>query len=173
MYKDIKRLLIYLTFSFGLSFLWFAITIPQGKSWNDISYDMQNFISLGMLFPTIAHIFTRILTKEGFSISGQNSIRLGINLSDKKWTCFLLAFFLPWLYIEAGNLIDFLFCNDLFDPQYYITLGMEKRFLFLYPANAIVTGTIVSFAAFGEEWGWRGYMMPKLLKIMERKKVYG
>jgi membrane protease YdiL (CAAX protease family) len=27
---------------------------------------------------------------------------------------------------------------------------------------------IVFFPAFGEEWGWRGYMMPKLLKLMPK-----
>ena len=39
------------------------------------------------------------------------------------------------------------------------------------PANAIVSGTIGSFAALGEEGGWRGYMMPKLFKITGRKRA--
>ena len=36
----------------------------------------------------------------------------------------------------------------------------------LIPVSAIYNGVIVSFAAFGEEFGWRAYMMPKLKSLM-------
>jgi membrane protease YdiL (CAAX protease family) len=35
----------------------------------------------------------------------------------------------------------------------------------------MVSGTLVSVAALGEEGGWRGYMMPKLINIMGRGKA--
>ena len=36
---------------------------------------------------------------------------------------------------------------------------------------AIINGAIGSFAAFGEEGGWRGYMMPKLIELVGTKKA--
>ena len=36
----------------------------------------------------------------------------------------------------------------------------------IYPLIAVVQGVVLSFAAFGEEFGWRGYMMPKLIELM-------
>ena len=35
----------------------------------------------------------------------------------------------------------------------------------------IIAGTIASFAALGEEAGWRGYMMPKMIKLWGVKKA--
>ena len=32
----------------------------------------------------------------------------------------------------------------------------------------LAASVIVFFPAFGEEWGWRGYMMPKLLELMPK-----
>lgn len=171
MNNDKKRLIIYLLISFGLTFLWYAIARPKGKTWNEMSYEMQSFVALGMLFPMIAHVLTRFITKEGFAMTGEDSMMLGISFKNRKWVYFLIAVILPWIYMELGNLILLLICPDLYDPQYYQTLGIEKNMLFILPINAMVSGTIISFAAFGEEGGWRGYMMPKLMKITSRKKA--
>ncbi len=132
---------------------------------------MQSFTALGMCFPFLSHILVRWLTKEGFAMTGEDSLMLGISFRDKKWIWFLAATFLPWIYTETGNLLSLVFCRQLYDPQYYLTLEIDQKLLFLMPANAIVSGTIGSFAALGEEGGWRGYMMPKLCKLVGHKKA--
>jgi len=171
MNPDKKRLILYLILSFGLTFLWFAVSIPKGQTWDEMSRDMQSFVALGMLFPVISHVLTRLITREGFQMTGKDSMMLGISFQNRKWIYFLIAAFLPWLYTGLSNLITLLICRDAYDPEYYLTLDIDKKFLLLLPANAIVAGVIGSFAAFGEEGGWRGYMMPKLMKIMSRGKA--
>ena len=169
--SDLKCLIIYLVLSFGLTFLWFFITIPKGQTWLDMSNEMQSFVALGMIFPMIAHVLTRFITKEGFSLMGEYSMMLGISFRNKKWIYFLLAVFLPWLFTELGNVIELIMNPNLFDPEYYLTLEIDQKFLMLLPANAMIICTIASFAALGEEGGWRGYMMPKLMKLTGRKRA--
>ena len=170
-FSDIKRLLIYLALSFSLTFLWFFMTNPDGKNWEDMGQYRQSLVALGMLFPVISHVLTRVITKEGFSFTGDESSYFGIFLNGGKWKYFLAACLIPWFYTELGSVIELILCPDRFDPEYYLSMGIEKRLLLLLPVNAIVTGIIISFAAFGEEGGWRGYMMPKLIRIMGRKKA--
>ena len=171
MSTNTKRLGLYLILSFGLTFLWFAMTIPGNGNWENMSTEMQSFVALGMLFPTISHVLTRWITKEGFSMNGKDSMMLGISFRDRKWIYFLIAAFLPWLYTELGNLIALLLSPDLYDSRYYLSLGLDKKTLLIFPAAAIISGITASFAAFGEEGGWRGYMMPKLMKITSRGKA--
>ncbi|MCR4897180.1 MAG: CPBP family intramembrane metalloprotease, partial [Lachnospiraceae bacterium] len=168
--EDLKRLLIYLLFAFVPVWLWFLImqAFTGGQLWNDMSDMVQSLIALGMLGPVLAHVATRLVTKEGCSLTGRDSMMLGIDLKSGKWICFLLAIFLPWLYSEMGNVLDLLLGNGVFDPEYYLEYGTDKGTVFLFPLAAITSGVIGSFAAFGEEGGWRGYMMPKLLRLMGR-----
>lgn len=166
--SDKKRLLIYLGLTFTISYAWFFIANPDGSTWEGMGNMRQSFVALGMMFPVICNVLTRVITKEGFKFRGEDNSYFGISFTDKKWICFIAACLVPWIVYETANVISLALAPDTFDSEYYLSLDIEKRMLFLMPVYAIVTGMVGSFAAFGEEGGWRGYMMPKLLKIMKR-----
>ena len=170
-YTDVQRLLIYLGLAFATTFLWYFIANPDRSTWEDMGQMRQSFVALGMMFPVISHVLTRVITKEGFKFSGEGNSYFGITFKDRKWVFFIAAGLIPWFYTELSNLISLALAPSTYDPEYYISLEIEKRLLLLLPVAAIVSGVVGSFAAFGEEGGWRGYMMPKLIKIMGRGKA--
>ena len=161
-----KSLLIYLGFSFGMAWLIFFIFIFTGHTWTGSSPEMLSLVSLGMLAPAIAHVITRKITNEGFRLIGEKSMMLGIDLKGKKWISFLLAMFLPVVYSTLGDVIVWLFCPEAFGEA-----EVSSFVVIIYPLISIVSGVVLSFAAFGEEFGWRGYMMPKLIELVGMPKA--
>lgn len=168
---NLQRLLIFLGYTFGLTWLFFLVAVPMGSTWSEMTTYRQSFVSLGMLGPLVAHLLTRLVTKEGFKLSGKDSMMLGMSFRDRKWVYFLLALILPWVIMELGNAVAILLCPDLLDLNYAESLGVDTKLFLLQPLSAMVSGVIVSFAAFGEEGGWRAYMMPKLFKLFGEKKL--
>lgn len=167
---ETKRLGVYLALAFGLTWIIFFIYILSGNIWaadGEIS-GMDQFVSLGMLCPALAMLLTRYVTREGFAVTGKDSMLLGINFKDGKWVYFAIAMFLPWIYIELGSALTLLISPNAFDPHNSELLGLadnERAIVYIQPLAAIVSGATVSFAAFGEEVGWRGYMLPKMIKL--------
>lgn len=152
-----------------LSFVPFWIIVPVMNA----AYDEPIYIceaaqpavyalgTFGMLIPSLAHLITRLITKEGFADS-----YLGVNLKGNgKWYLAsiwvklaesVIGALLIWR-LKAGNL-SFAEAFPLDEPK--ALTGM----LLLQLAFTL----IVFFPGFGEEWGWRGYMMPKLLNLMPK-----
>ena len=168
---EIKRLFIYLVLSFGLTWIIFFAFILTGHKWDGSNPRLESFSALGMLMPFLAHVLTRWITKEGFALTGKDSMMLGIRLKDKKWVYYVFAMLVPWVYFEIWHALALLISPEMFDPEYYKVIGIEKNLVWLMPLNGIVTGSVISFAALGEEGGWRGYMMPKLIKLVGIKKA--
>ncbi len=173
--NELKRLLIFLAFAFVITWIVFFVFIFFGNTFNveDGNEAMAQLMCLGMLCPTLAMILTRYVTKEGFAVTGKDSMLLGISFKDRKWIYYVIAILLPWIYYELGNGL-FLLVSGAFDINAPYLLGVEKGeegILYMQPIIMIVSATLSSFAAFGEEAGWRGYMMPKMTKLFGVKKA--
>lgn len=168
--KDVKNLSIYLALSFGMTWLIFFAAIINGFRWDGNNLDMESFVALGMLMPLIAHVFTRMITREGFQLTGEDSMMLGIDLKNKKWIIYLFAIFIPYIYQELGNVLLILVAPKSFSSNTANLLLFQNK-PYLIPFIAISGAVVASFAALGEEVGWRGYMMPKLIKIMGLNKA--
>lgn len=115
----------------------------------------------GMLTPALANLLTRMVTKEGFADSylGLNfkgnakyyAASVWVKLAEVALCCLLV-----WMIFGGGLGFSEAFPFD----------NMNTRAgAFLFQLSAAI---IIFFPAFGEEWGWRGYLMPKLTKIMGR-----
>ncbi len=168
---ETKRLLIYLALAFVMAWAVFLAFSLTGHKWDGSYPNLESFIGLGMLMPLLAHVLTRMITREGFTMTGKDSMMLGINLKDKKWFFFLFAMIAPWFYFEIGHALNFLVYPELFDSDGYRQLGISKSLIVFVPVVSILQGTMISFAALGEEGGWRSYMMPKLMRLFGRGKA--
>ena len=168
---QLKRLIIFLVLAFGLAWGYEFIFIGNGFVWDVKDPDsvrLISLVSLGMLAPAIAHVLTRVFTKESLKPAGKDSMMLGINIDNGKWKVFLFAILIPLAYSASADLLLCLTTRGLFDTSILPDLGMPNSMAILIPVSAISSGVIVSFAAFGEEFGWRAYMMPKLKALMGR-----
>lgn len=173
---EIRRLLLFLTATFGLTWIVFFTYIFSGNVWmaDGKLSGMDQFVCLGMLLPALSALLVRWVTKEGFAVTGEGSLFLGISFREGKWKYYVLAILLPWIYFELGYALTLLLSMKAFDSTYPTVLEMtdqEQSLIFLQPLMMTLSGVIGSFAAFGEEAGWRGYMMLKMIKLWDMKKA--
>ena len=92
---------------------------------------------------------------------------------------YLLAYFGPGLLTILGAVVYFLIFPDRFDPTYgYMRLTLEASgvnpltypmalsvLIVIQALQALFLGPIMNVVTcFGEEWGWRGYLVPKMSK---------
>lgn len=177
----VRRILIYLGVTFLLTYVVELFLIAPLVGSTDMTQAMvaQSLIGTVMFMPTMGVIFTRLITKEGFK---GRELMLRINLKGNK-RFYFLAWFGFVLLILAGTVLYFLIFRKQFDPE----LGYLRA---MYEAQAQAAGTTAEVSVtelqqtmalqvlmgiflspilnvmncFGEEWGWRGYLLPKMLK---------
>ncbi len=123
--------------------------------------------------PTVAHVLTRVITHEGW-----DNLYLRPRLR-REWPYWVTAWVAPGVLTVVGLLVFF----ALF-PQYYdADLGVIKQMLETQaemtgqpipeanPWMIVISQTMMAlilapllnaFATFGEEFGWRAYLQPKL-----------
>lgn len=161
----IKRTIIFCV----IAFIPFWIIVPiMNASFGEMIYESKTATGavyalgvFGMLTPSIANLITRLITKEGFSDS-----YLGLNFKGNakyyaasvwvKVTEVVLCCLLIWAVLCGGIAFSDAFPFD----------NLNTRIsTFLLQISAAI---IIFFPAFGEEWGWRGYLMPKLTELMGR-----
>lgn len=133
-------------------------------------------MSLLMFTPAIANIATRLFTHEGWS-----NMLLRPNFR-RSWRFYLAALFLPALATIVGGAVYYLLFPDRFDPS--MKYAREAWGLIPLVGNTnswmsiitmaplfIVFSLPTLFLPFGEEFGWRAYLLPKLLPLGTRKAV--
>ena len=175
--QDLKRILIYILVTFGLTWAYCLLVVyplANGESLSGVpALATQLLVAAAMLFPAIGVLLTRLITKEGF-----RNAWLKPNLKGNiKY--YLLIWFGPGILTLLGAGLYFLVFPKNLDLTFsYFVATLEStgapmeelpipigllmlvqcmQALFLAPALNFVT-------CFGEEWGWRGYLLPKMSK---------
>ena len=172
---ETKRIIIYLAITFIMTYAYcFGVVYPINNSANvrtELSAISGLLIAAVMFFPSIGVLLTRLITKEGFKNSW---IRLNINENIKT---ILLAYFGPSILTFLGIIVYFIVFPSHFDPEFGFiaasleasgtgveAVGMPLSILVLSQAlTGLFLGPAMNFiTCFGEEWGWRGYLLPKM-----------
>ncbi len=169
---ETKRILIYLAITFFFTYLTEIFVIrPLIISGNEQVKPFAQLLVAGvMFFPALGVLLTRLITKEGF----RNSL-LGLPNFKKKFGYYLFAWFGPSVLTVIGTAFYFLVKPGSFDPglpalaNAYRNTGLDMNVsqlqtnLLIQTATAALIGPLLNFInCFGEEWGWRGYLLPKM-----------
>lgn len=181
---DTRRILLFLALSFGIAWIIGLIIYLNGGLSN--SPEVAPGISLAILLlaipymwaPALANLLTRLLTGEG----RQNMyLRLDVR---RNWRYWLAGWVLPGFMTIAGAALFFLIFPQNFDAGLSI---MQQASGSLPPALAklspwglvlvqtlmamLVSPLVNGLAVFGEELGWRAYLLPKLLPLGWKKAL--
>lgn len=173
-----KRLLIFLGITFILTWIYcvvFVYPYANATTAEELS-NLQLYMAGTMFIPAIGVVITRLITREGF----KNSM-IKPNFKGNIKT-YLLAYFGPAVFTIIGTVVYFMIFPNNFDIncgyllQTYEEMGVDMSVTAM-PMNllmisqgltAILLGPIMNFfTCFGEEWAWRGYMVPKMAENMK------
>lgn len=156
---EIKRIIIFLLLSFGIAWIPWLI-MNSLYDYNDWFMGEKQYAFLWVQLlsggaPAIANILTRIITKEGIA---DEMLRLKLKGNLKYYVVALLLPLAVGLFrsMIAGNM-DFTEKSAL--------SGWMKASVFM---QALWISPMMAFNTFGEEYGWRGYLYPKLEAVGNR-----
>jgi uncharacterized protein len=132
---------------------------------------LANYIIITL--PALANIFTRLITKEGW-----RNLWLRPNFR-RGWRFYLAAWLLPLVAVIVGAAAYYLlfpqFFNSSLDASLSSTTALTPwtTMLLLVVQSAVIAVPINTLASIGEEFGWRAYLLQKLIVFFEGSERAG
>lgn len=181
---DLRRIIIYLAIACGISWaVGLVLYLFMGRLNTNLGAASGQLVStllLGfgyMWGPALANILTRVVTREGWKDA---FIRPKFR---KGWGWWVMAWLSPVALTLIGVVVYFLAFPQHFDasmPLIQQQIAMSGTtlpfpiwvFALLQLPNVLIVGLLInSFFSFGEEFGWRAYLLQKLQPLGTRKAV--
>jgi membrane protease YdiL (CAAX protease family) len=178
---DTRRVVIFLGFAFGIAWITGLIIYLNGGLVNSpqiapgVTLALVLMATVYMWAPALGNILTRLLTREGWK-------DVGLRPNFKKgWRFWLAGWFLPVVMTMPGAALFFVLFPQYFDaslPYVRQLIAASPSMSSLSPwmvaiimlIQAMLIAPIInSIATFGEEFGWRAYLLPKLMPLGGRK----
>jgi uncharacterized protein len=165
-----KRILIFIAFVIVVSWAVVLAVKQSGMMETNPTGGMMLANYIIITLPALANIFTRLVTKEGWG-----NLRLRPNFK-RGWRFYLAAWLLPLLASIVGGGLYYLLFPRAFDPN----LGQVRSmfaplpslaaqpwlaFLIFFVQTMFMTMIINGIASMGEEFGWRAYLLQKLMVL--------
>jgi len=178
-----KPITIFLIFAFGISWLFGLVIFLTGQVVNSPELIPGTGITLAFVLtatgymwgPALAHILTRLVTR-----SEWKDLWLKPYFKDA-WKYLLAGWFIPGLLTILGSALFFLILPSQFDPELtMITNQLQNAGAQISPLVVILSQTAIALvisapvnmlATFGEEFGWRGFLLTSLLPLGKRKAL--
>lgn len=161
----IKRVVIFVFFAYLLTTVWDVIfnNILSGNRYYcedpSSANPFNNFAGLSMFGPAAAAFITRALTKEGMEHS-----MLKFNIKNN-----LKYYIMPFWVLLIYALLNALITPLMAGVSYSMPEKMPEITLSI--VNVAATCPLLIGMYFGEEYGWRGYLYPKLEELMGTGKA--
>jgi len=149
----------FLILAFGISWsIWLtlgALTVPFGTR-----------ASLGMFGPAVACLLVRFCRREGFGDAGLAFIGPGVRCAGR---LYLAAYFVPIMLLVGGLALSLLLGVQQWQLPGYLqaTHTSPVGFALICLRDMTLVIPTVMLFAFGEELGWRGYLLPRLAPLGE------
>lgn len=175
------RIPLFLLLTFAMTyFLEIFMIMPNINSTDaEIAAATQSMVSGVMFIPAMAALFTRLLTAE--KMTGEN-MYLMLNLKGNL-KYYGLAWFGIGFLIIFGAALYFVIFKEQYDPEMGYAMAMiqaqaqmlgeeinmttrqlKTSMMQQFVLSFVISPFVNIITCFGEEWGFRGYLLPQMLK---------
>ena len=170
---ETRRIWLFLIITFVITYAWtIGLIWPRvlGRDVATLSQEEQlintALTAVLMFFPALGVLITRLVTREGFK-----NAMVRFNLKGNV-RYYLIGWFGPFVLTLLGALLYFMVFPSEFTLDSYLTqmaaLPVSLKVFWIVQLLLMMVAPLLNIVTcFGEEWGWRGYLLPKVAERMK------